>query len=63
MLAGDFFESNERYNKVFDLLENPGDFERYKRLFIDRAPYQELSCQTPWDVAFGGQRLAGSVSS
>jgi flavin-dependent dehydrogenase len=55
MLAGDFFENHERYHKFFNLLENPQEFERYRKFVIDRDDFQELSCRTPWDVAFGGR--------
>jgi flavin-dependent dehydrogenase len=55
MLSGDFFENHERYSKFFELLENPNRFWRYKEFIMDRDEYQELSCHTPWDVAFGGR--------
>lgn len=55
MLAGDFFENHKRYDRFFRLLEDPKNFERYKNYVIDRESFQELSCNTPWDVAFGGR--------
>lgn len=54
MLAGDFFENHERYNKFFGLLENPRSFERYAHYVIEREQFNHLSCLTPWEVAFGG---------
>lgn len=54
MLSGDFFENHERYTKFFELLESPDNFWRYKKFIMDRAEYQELSCHTPHEVAFGG---------
>ncbi|PCG84227.1 hypothetical protein CIB93_20650 [Streptomyces sp. WZ.A104] len=55
MLAGDFFENHARYSKFFDLLENPGNFEHYRKYVIERDSFQELSCHTPWEIAFGGR--------
>ena len=54
MLAGDFFENHERYQKFFDLLEDPRGFQRYKTLILDRefAPGDQ-ACHTPWDLVFG----------
>jgi hypothetical protein len=58
MLAGGFFENHERFNKFFELVEDPVGFQRYKRLVLDRSEYAEDSCQVPQDVAFGEQKLA-----
>jgi hypothetical protein len=53
MLSGDFVENHEQYSKFFELLEDPKTFSRYKTLVLDRAEFQQLSCKTPWAVAFG----------
>jgi flavin-dependent dehydrogenase len=53
MLAGDFFENHERYNAFFTLLEEPVHFRRYADQVIGRPDFQELSCHTPREVAFG----------
>ena len=53
MLSGDFFENNERYHKVFDLLENPKGFHRYANLVLSRDQFSETSCQVSWETAFG----------
>jgi flavin-dependent dehydrogenase len=45
MLAGDFFEKQEKYNAIFKVLENPKDFAHYKSLVIDRERFQDLSCR------------------
>ena len=52
MLAGDFFENHERYNKFFDALEDPKGFERYKKLVLDPREDEAPSCVTPREVAF-----------
>lgn len=53
MLSGGFFESHERFNKVFDLLEDPKNFHRYATTVIERPDLNDTSCHTPWEVAFG----------
>ncbi len=54
MLAGDFFENHERYNKFFDALEDPRGFQHYKKLILDREDYNKETptCYTPKEVAF-----------
>ncbi len=68
MLAGDFFENHERYNKFFDALEDPRGFEHYKKLILDREDYNKEAptCYTPKEVAFpmvanGGQKADSTV--
>jgi flavin-dependent dehydrogenase len=53
LLAGDFFENHRKYNRFFSLLEDPIQFERYRHFIVERPQYQELTCHTPWQVAFG----------
>lgn len=62
MLAGDFFENHERYNRFFEILESPRGFERYKSLVVDRETSSEVDCQTPHDVVFGRKVDAGRKS-
>ncbi len=45
MLAGDFFENQEKYHDMFDLLEKPRDFARYKKLVIDQKRFQDVTCR------------------
>jgi flavin-dependent dehydrogenase len=54
MLAGDFFENHKRYSRFFELLEQPSNFEHYRKFVIERDAFRELSCHTPREVAFGG---------
>jgi hypothetical protein len=68
MLAGDFFENHERYNKFFDALEDPRGFEHYKKLILDREDYNKEAptCYTPKEVAFpmvenGGKKAESGV--
>jgi flavin-dependent dehydrogenase len=53
MLSGDFFENHARYNKFFELLENPRSFKHYSKLVLDRTEYDDTTCHTPWEIAFG----------
>jgi hypothetical protein len=53
MLAGDFFENHERYNKFFELLENPKGFHRYAKLVLEKSEVVDTSCHVPWERAFG----------
>jgi flavin-dependent dehydrogenase len=52
VLAGDFFESHDRYNRFFSLLEDPETFEIYRSYVIDRDDFQKLSCGIPREVIF-----------
>lgn len=60
MLAGDFFENHEKYNRYFSALENPADFRRYQKVVIDRPAFQ-TQCNTERSDVFGG--LAEKVLS
>lgn len=53
MLSGDFFENYEKYNRYFELLEDPVHFKRYKRLVMDREAYNGPSCYGQWEEIFG----------
>ncbi|MGH2777416.1 MAG: NAD(P)/FAD-dependent oxidoreductase [Actinomycetota bacterium] len=53
MLSGDFFENHERYNKFFELLEDERSFKRYAKFILDRTEYDDTTCRTPWETAFG----------
>jgi len=65
MLSGDFFENYSKYDGFFQMLENPQNFKNYKSLVLDRAAYNESTCNTLYDTAFAGmlgadnQRKAG----
>jgi flavin-dependent dehydrogenase len=61
MLSGGFFEEHERFNKFFDLLENPRSFHRYARTVIERPDFNDSSCHTPWEVAFGELEKTGAA--
>jgi len=52
MLAGDFFENHAKYNNLFEVLENPRLFEKYKVTVIDRTAFQ-IPCNTNWEDVFG----------
>jgi flavin-dependent dehydrogenase len=54
MLSGGFFEDHARFNKFFDLLEEPRSFHRYAKTVIERPEFNDESCHTPWETAFGG---------
>ena len=45
-MGHDFFVKQERYNSMFEMLENPKNFVRYKRLVMDRGQFQESTCRT-----------------
>jgi hypothetical protein len=54
MLSGGFFEDHARFNKFFDLLEDPRSFHRYASTVIERAEFNnETTCHVTWDTAFG----------
>jgi hypothetical protein len=58
MLSGDFFENHERYDKVFQLLEDPNMFRRYAKFVLERPDLSDVTCNTPHDVAYGELDLA-----
>jgi flavin-dependent dehydrogenase len=60
MLAGDFFESHQKYNKLFEVLENPKSFRLYKDTVIDLASFQ-TPCNSKWEEVFG--QIVEPVSS
>ncbi|MBS2545922.1 tryptophan 7-halogenase [Catenulispora sp. NL8] len=53
MLAGDFFENHDKYNRFFALLEDRRGFERFREHVVERPEFQDSSCRLPWEVAFG----------
>jgi flavin-dependent dehydrogenase len=53
MLSGDFFENHQKYERFFTLLEQPREFERYKKLVLDRHTRPESTCRVPFELAFG----------
>jgi flavin-dependent dehydrogenase len=60
MLAGDFFENHQKYNKMFEVLENPAQFRSYNKVVIDRPEFM-TSCHTRWEDVFG-DLSAGNVA-
>ena len=57
MLSGGFFENHDRFNRFFELLENPRYFEAYAKTIIERPEYTEpTTCHAAWETAFGKQK-------
>jgi hypothetical protein len=52
MLSGDFFENYEKFEKFFEVLEDPAQFKRYKKLVIEREEFDQPSCHTRWKDVF-----------
>jgi flavin-dependent dehydrogenase len=52
MLSGDFFENYEKFQGFFEILEDPKQFKRYKRLIIDRDEFNQPTCHSSWDDVF-----------
>ena len=52
MLSGDFFENYQKFEGFFEILEDPKQFERYKRLIINRKEFVQPSCNSRWEEVF-----------
>jgi len=52
MLSGDFFENCDKYNRFFELLEDPKSFRRYKQTVIERADFEAKTCHASWAEIF-----------
>jgi len=52
MLSGDFFENYEKFEGFFQILEDPTQFQRYKKLVIDRKEFNQPSCHSRWEDIF-----------
>ena len=52
MLSGDFFENYDKFDGFFQVLENPDNFRRYKKLVIDRDDFVKPSCSSKWEEVF-----------
>ena len=52
MLSGDFFENYEKFEGFFQILEDPRQFRRYKKLVIDRDDFVQPSCHSRWEEVF-----------
>ena len=52
MLSGDFFENYEKFEGFFQILEDPKQFRRYKKLVIDRDDFVQPSCHSRWEEVF-----------
>ena len=60
MLSGDFFENYEKYDKFFQLLENPYNFKNYKAMIVDRKGAEDTSCRIDPSIVFGDMLAADS---
>jgi len=52
MLSGDFFENYQKFEGFFQILEDPKQFRRYKKLVIDRDDFVQPSCHSRWEDVF-----------
>ena len=52
MLSGDFFENYEKFEKFFEVLEDPVHFKRYKKIVIEREEFDQPSCHGRWEDVF-----------
>jgi hypothetical protein len=52
MLSGDFFENYQKFEGFFQILEDPKQFRRYKKLVIDRDDFVQPSCHSRWEEVF-----------
>jgi flavin-dependent dehydrogenase len=52
MLSGDFFENYKKFEGFFEILEDPEQFRRYKRLVIDRDEFVQPTCSSRSDEVF-----------
>jgi flavin-dependent dehydrogenase len=52
MLSGDFFENYEKFEGFFHILKDPKQFQRYKKLVIDRTEFNQPSCHALWEDVF-----------
>ncbi|MBA3963247.1 MAG: tryptophan 7-halogenase [Chthoniobacterales bacterium] len=52
MLSGDFFENYKKYEGFFEVLEDPEQFRRYKKLVIDRDEFVQPTCSSRWEEVF-----------
>ena len=57
MLAGDFFENQQKYHEICALLEQPNKFQIYKKTVIDRPSFQAARCQGQDASIFPDQKL------
>jgi flavin-dependent dehydrogenase len=64
MLSGGFFENHERFNRFFEILENPRYFEAYAKTIIERPEYTvPTTCHAAWETVFGKQEEYGPPAS
>ncbi len=52
MLSGDFFENYKKFEGFFQVLEDPTQFRRYKKLVIDRDEFVQPTCEAKWEDVF-----------
>lgn len=52
LLAGDFFENHNKYDKFIELLTDPKQYEKYKHLVIDQIDHTIPTCNADRNVVF-----------
>jgi hypothetical protein len=52
LISGDFFENYEKFTAFFQILEDPNQFQRYKKLVIDRKEFVQPTCNSRWEDVF-----------
>ena len=55
VLSGGFFDGQDRFSLLFDLLEDPEGFRRYANSVIMPREEYPPTCSIPWELAFGSQ--------
>ena len=50
LLAGDFFEKHEEYEKIMDLMKDPKVLKKYKQLIIQPGADLTGSCGVPEEI-------------
>ncbi len=61
MLSGGFFDNQKRFNRFFDLLEDPEHFHQYARTIIERPGQTEpTTCRAPRELVFGRRERAST---
>jgi hypothetical protein len=49
MLSGDFFESYEKLDGFFQILEDANQFRRYNKAVINRDDFVQPGCNSCWE--------------
>jgi hypothetical protein len=62
MLSGDFFENYKKYDKFFELLEDPRAFEVYKEQILDKPLLKNpLNCEGKFEEVMAGMLEADAL--